>query len=198
MKDDELQEDLDDFLRSYRAPWLTDSFVDAFMASPVESSPESVERMHKLYVEKCVRDLGGPVRRIGEFKRFGEWISQRRKFAGLGRRDVAQAFGKETSFIEAVETERTPPWKLQHEELANLASLFRLHINALSELLSNTFKALSEPLPSHSKFANMDFAQPISSPRSRAPREDDPASVNRAVNAVRLELQRRQATDLLD
>ncbi len=140
MSDKDISEFLNDMLRSEHAPPLTDSVVDAFLASETECSEEMVNRVRVRFVEKVLADLHQePVRKVEEKISLGRWLEQARERAHLGRHDIGAAIGRDQLFIESIETGDTQPWGLKVSELARIVSLFGLHIDAVSELISGSF-----------------------------------------------------------
>jgi transcriptional regulator with XRE-family HTH domain len=140
MDDKAISKLLEDMLRSEHAPPLTDSVVDAFLASEVECPEGIVNRVRARFVERVLADLRQePVRKVEEKLSFGRWVEQARENARLSRQDVGAAIGKDQSFIESVESGFTLPWGLKTTELARIVSLFRLHVDAVSELVSRSF-----------------------------------------------------------
>jgi transcriptional regulator with XRE-family HTH domain len=104
---------------------------------------------------------------------FGEWMKSTRKEAKLTVEAVAAATGKETSFIERVESGQTAPLELEPRDISDLISLYRLHVEGLAGLLAN---AGDEG-------------------EARVGRSDD---VDSLLTLVRDDLRRRQLTHLLD
>src|SRR5205085_5128862 len=140
MSDEDISKLLEKMLRSEHAPPLTDSVVDAFLASEAECPDEMVDRVRACFVEKVLADLHRtPVKR-GEGKlSFGRWVEQAREGARLSRHDLGSALDKDQSFVESVETGGTQPWHMKSRELARIVSLFRLHIDAVSGLILCSF-----------------------------------------------------------
>lgn len=140
MRGEDISELFERMMRSEHAPPLTDSVVDAFLASGAECPEEMVNRVRARFVEKVLFDMHRqPVRRVEEKLSFGRWVEHARESARLSRQDVGAAVGKDQSFIESVETGVTQPWVLKAGELARIVSLFRLHVDAASELIARSF-----------------------------------------------------------
>ncbi len=137
------EENLDDVLHelfsSNHSPALTDSMVDAFLNSPAQAPKESGERVIAFFVEKVLADLHKePVRHV-QTQTFAVWIQGIRQLARLAVSDIALAIGKETAYVERLESGLTLPWDLKPQDAARLVRLFRLHIRAMSDLIQKSF-----------------------------------------------------------
>lgn len=141
----ELLELLRESLVSERSAPLTDAVVNALLSAPVKQSPVNINRIRKGVVERILSDhFPEPVREIGRRITFGQWIQQARKTARLSLDAVATAIGKDASFIERIENEEVLPWTPTDNSIADLVILFRIHIDAVEQLLANSSAADSE------------------------------------------------------
>jgi hypothetical protein len=89
-------------------------------------------------VERLFADLHQtPVKRV-EDQPFGRWIEAERKKALLMPGDIANAVGKDTLYVERLESGATHPWNLNPSDIAKLVRLFRIHMSALAQLVSSS------------------------------------------------------------
>lgn len=137
-------------LGSMRTDPPTDLTVEAFLSLPTEFSEEERKLMYARYVEKVFKKLHP--RRITRLKDkwpLGRWLEATRSSARLTREDVADALGKDAGFVTRVETEEVLPWELPSPEAARVAILFRIHADALAEMVyaSYTVHAARKKLP---------------------------------------------------
>lgn len=147
MSDEDVEKALNDLFSSEHSPPLTDAVVDAFLASTTEASVESGERVMALFVQKVLANLHTePVKEVGE-ESFGRWIQTIRQRARLALSDIGIAIGKETSFIERLESGSAWPWDLDPKDMVNILSLFRIHINATAHLVQKSFVLSRAHLP---------------------------------------------------
>jgi hypothetical protein len=137
----EIREFLKESLLGEDAPPLTDADVNALLLLPVKTSPASVKRMRKLYVAKAFDSVyPEPVRSVYG-STFGSWIKAARKRPNLVPESVAIVIGKEADFVEDLEAENVAPWDLPPRMMADIVTLFHIHIDALAELLSSSYAA---------------------------------------------------------
>jgi hypothetical protein len=139
MSDQDIENALDNLFSSEHSPPLTDSVVDAFLASPAQASEESGERVMVLFVQKVLANLHKePVKEVGE-EPFGRWIETIRRSARLAISDIGSAIGKEPSYVERLESGGAWPWDLDPKDVVNLICLFRIHIKAASYLVQKSY-----------------------------------------------------------
>jgi len=139
MSDKEIREFLKESLLAEGAPPLTDADADALLSFPVKTSPASLKRMRKRYVEKAFDSVyPEPVRRVHGCT-FGSWVEAVIKRPNLTAEAVAFALGKDADFVERVGAETIAPWDIPPRTMADIVTLFHIHIDALAELLSNSF-----------------------------------------------------------
>lgn len=210
MSDEDVSKLLKEMLRSEHAPPLTDSVVDAFLSSEAECSNEMVDRVRARFVEKVLADLHrDPVKRVEGKLSFGRWVEQAREGARLSRHDLGSVLGKEQSFVESVETGGTQPWHMNSGELARIVSLFRLHVDAVSDLILRSFALnnvrLRGEVLARSHRGRMSLERGSSTRRAldmylaRNVSGGEPnEEVSECLNALRDELRRIEATDLVD
>lgn len=139
MSDEDILKLIEESSRSECAPPLTDSVVDAFLATPTECTEGAVDRMRARFVKKVLSDAQkAPVKEVGD-QPFGRWIESVRKKARLTARDIGAAIGKDQTFIEKIENGTSLPWSLPLADITNLVRLFRVHINAFTQLITSSF-----------------------------------------------------------
>lgn len=188
---------------------LTNSVVDAFIATPTECSDGAVDRMWARFVEKVLSDFHQtPVREVEDLP-FGRWIEATRKKAGLTSQDIGTAIGKDQTFIERIENGTTYPWSLSLSDITNLVRLFRLHINAFTQLAASSLtlsrartagdvigrshggKSTQERGDSLRRSLDLYLAK-------NAKREEPSEEITNLIGELRKSLERQQATDLFD
>lgn len=210
MSDEEISKLSRDLFRSKDAPELTDSEIEEFFSTPIESPPGLVEQVYAKFVAKVFADLHPtPVRSVREEIPLGRWIESVRKKARLTREGVATALGKDESFIERLETGDVLPWNLSEGEIADLANLFRIHKDAIPRLskysnIVNEGRAQLNFLAARSHSGRMSKQRRESVMRALdlwlahniAPTELSKEIID-WLDRVHEELVRRQATDLL-
>jgi hypothetical protein len=99
-----------------------------------------IDRVRTGFVVKLLAEIyPHPIKHVEEKLSFGRWVEQARETARISRYDIGIAMGKNEPFIEALETGTTQPWQLKTSELASLVALFKLHINAISDLVICSF-----------------------------------------------------------
>ena len=116
---------------------LDDETVDAFLSEAKECSDERTERVRRRYVEKVLEELNPlPVHKIEHKTTFGRYLEGVRNKVHLSRFDVAAVLRQEPVFIEQVERGEVPPWECRPEFVADLMGLFRVHLEAVTQLVS--------------------------------------------------------------
>jgi transcriptional regulator with XRE-family HTH domain len=210
MGNNDISKLLTDMLRSEEAPPLTDSLVDAFLASDAECHEGMVDRVRARFVEKVLAEsCGHDITRIVEKVPFGRWMEQTREAARLSRLDLSIALGKHEHFVEAIEIGNTMPWQLKCTELARVVALFRLHIHALSDLMERSFALssarLSGEVMARSHRGKMSSDRGSSTRRAldmylakNASQREPSSEVNDCLNDLRLELRRMGCDQLVD
>jgi transcriptional regulator with XRE-family HTH domain len=210
MSDDEVSNILDEMLRSEYAPPLTDSIVDAFLSSDAECSNEMIDRVRARFAEKVLADFQtNPVKHIEGKLSFGRWVEQRREEARLSKADLSSNLGVDATFVESLETGRTQPWDLKEMVLARIVSLFRLHIDAASDLILRSFALnnvrLRGEVLARSHSGRMSLERGSSTRRaldmylSKNVSSGEPnEQVIKCLNSLRDELLRLGASDLMD
>lgn len=139
------------FETSLLAP-LTDSVVDEYLSMPLEYSEEEQKQMYARYVEKVLKKLHPrQIIHLDEKWPLGRWLEATRSSAHLTREDIADTIGQSVSYIAEIETEEIPPWEIPSREAAKLAILFRMHVDALAEMVyaSYAVREARKKLPSH-------------------------------------------------
>jgi transcriptional regulator with XRE-family HTH domain len=137
------EEDIPKLLRttlySEDAPELNDAVIDAFLSTPTQCPPETVNRVRTLFVTKLFETFHyEPVREIKEKWPFGRWVEAIRESFRLTREDLATTLHKEPSFLERFENGDSPPWSFSAKDVADLICLLRIHISAVHELVMNS------------------------------------------------------------
>lgn len=136
MSDKEMNELLREMFRSEDSPPLTDAVVDSFLTLPEQYPEEKIRRMRSRFVECLLVEANpSPVRTLKEKLPFGRWIEAIRQKAKLTREDIAAVIGMEPAYIEQVESGDLAPQTLPGNELGALVQLFRLHVDAMRDLL---------------------------------------------------------------
>ena len=210
MSDDEVSKILDEVLRSEYAPPLTDSIVDAFLSSDAECSDDMIEKVRSRFAEKVLADFQTePVRHIEGKLSFGRWVEQRREEARLSKIDLSSILGVDPTFVESVETGRTQPWDLKATVLARIVLLFKLHIDAASDLILRSFALnnvrLRGEVLARSHSGRMSLERGSTTRRaldmylSKNVSSGEPnEQVTKCLNSLRDELRRAGASDLVD
>src|ERR1700742_1452904 len=104
-----------------------------------EVPPDVVEQAFKKYVFKKLEALyPEPIHRVEGNLTFGQWLELSRVKARLRREEVAAALNKIPTFIENIETGKIRPPNLSVKDAADLLSLFRLHMDAVPQLVTNS------------------------------------------------------------
>jgi transcriptional regulator with XRE-family HTH domain len=210
MKDEEIAKLLELTICSEHSPELTDEVVDAILSKTVECPPDKTARVRTRFVEKILWALHHePVRRIDHKWTLGRWVEAVRESVRLTRADVATALGQDVAFIERLERGELTPWECPPDSAANLMRLFRIHISAMAQLVSNS-AAVSQSrgvgsVAARSRGGHASSDRGESTKRAldlflahnAAPAKPDSAVTN-WIEAVREALRRRQLTDLLD
>lgn len=143
MNDKEVLEMLRESFVSEDAPPLTAEEAEVLLSAPLptKASPATLKKARKRGAERALARLHQePVRSVRRGTPFGSWIAQARESARLTRVDVAAAIGKDPSYVEKVEEEEILPWKITPNMMANIVILFRVHIDALKQLLSSSLR----------------------------------------------------------
>jgi transcriptional regulator with XRE-family HTH domain len=136
---------IDASLLSDDAPPLTDAEVETFLFAPVKRSPPTLKRMRKRFVAKVFEALHPePVRRVERGLRFGEWIEATRDRARLTRDAVGEALGQDQLYVERVESEEILLWKITPSKAADIVILFRVHVDAPTQMLSASFRVVRD------------------------------------------------------
>jgi transcriptional regulator with XRE-family HTH domain len=136
MSDKAMNELLLEMFRSEDSPPLTDTVVDSFLALPEQYPEEKIRRMRSRFVECLLVEANpSPVRTLKEKLPFGRWIEAIRQKAKLTREDIAAVIGMELAYVEQVESGDLAPQTLPCNELGALVQLFRLHVDAVRDLL---------------------------------------------------------------
>jgi hypothetical protein len=216
MSDEDIIKLLKASLLSEDAPPLTDAEVDAFLSVPDKSSPATLKRMRKQFVSKVLEDLHPePVRKVQRGLHFGSWVELTRESARLTRDAVGEALGKDRFYVERVEGEEILPWKLTPAKAADIVILFRLHIDGLTQLLSESLAAARDAevirrqheallrggVPSSDLYAGMTRRGDRYSASPESERESRPTlseEVIRFLEKIRKILEQRKAAHLLD
>lgn len=139
MNDQEIIKLLELAVSSGNTPELNDEQVDAIFLEAEECSAERTERVRKRYIEKILEELNPvPVTKIENKTTFGRWFEAARTKVKLSASDIALPLGKEPALIEQIEKGEILPWECEPKLTADLMSLFRLHFDALTQLVSSS------------------------------------------------------------
>jgi hypothetical protein len=206
MSDKEILELLRESFVSEDAPPLTAEEAEMFMSAPLptKSSSATLKKARKRSVEKAFARLHEqPIRNVRKGVPFGSWVEQARKDAHLTRVDVAAAISKDPFYIEEVEEEAILPWNITPNMMANIVILFRIHIDALKQLLSSSLRA--DNARRDRGGSSFQFAAMSDPFERRSTREESRDSVDLLFNGeiismletLRKILERRQANHLL-
>lgn len=116
---------------------LNDEAVDEFLSQAKDCPAEKTDRVRKRYIEKILEELNPlPVRKIETKATFGRWLEAARKNAHLSRTDVAAVLEQQPIFIEKIERGDILPWNCKPEFVVDLMNLFRVHMEAVTQLVS--------------------------------------------------------------
>lgn len=114
----------------------TDLVVDAYLSLTPEYSEEEQKLMYVRYVEKVFKKLHPRrVVHLDEKWPLGRWLEATRSSARLTCEDIADALGQSASYVMEIETGEILPWSMPAREIAKLVILFRLHTDALAEMV---------------------------------------------------------------
>lgn len=180
---------LGDMLRAGKMPPTEEEVQKLMREMTVEVSQASLDRAHKKFVDKVFGYLHPhPVRNIRGRETFGLWLEARRIDAVLTREDIAEVLGKDESYVERLEIGEASPLSLEPTVAADIAVLFRIHIEGIAQLVSN-----SEAIRGN------EIKVPIPSDVMKSAKEQAKSSDDSLVwlGALYEELERRQATHLL-
>jgi hypothetical protein len=210
MNDEEITKLLELTICSEHSPDLNDEVVDAILSRAEECLPEKTARVRRRFVEKILWTLHHePVRRIDNKWTLGRWIEAVRESVRLTRADIATAIGQDIAFVERLERGELLPWDCHPDSAANLMSLFRIHINAMSQLVWNSATVSqvrgvgSVAARSRSGHASSDRGESTKRAldlflaHNAAPAKSD-ANVSNWIESVRDALRKRQLDELLD
>jgi transcriptional regulator with XRE-family HTH domain len=196
-------------LRSEEGPELTDEVVDALLELPSSMSADAVESMRARFVRKVFSELHPePVKVIPRKRPFGLWIEAIRKSANLSRTEVAAALGKDEPFLERIESGDAPPWTFSADDIASIVQLFRLHIDAVVQLIQNTVAGnkgrIADPVSARTRGRHTPEAKRLPGRTTgdrRRDHNDNPIELDQTINSwiaeLRSGLERRDAIDLL-
>jgi transcriptional regulator with XRE-family HTH domain len=188
---------------------LTDEMVDAYLSEARSYPRETVERMLKQYAIRAFEKLHPKsVRHIEESITFGRWIEEKRMDALLTRADLASVLGKRTSYVERLETGKILPWTVSVIDLADLLFLFRVHIDAVPELMERSLAVSMEYERAKREKASIRIARPeVKDPGIRKaldehlartlPKEELSGEVTACLQALRHEFEARRVLFLL-
>jgi transcriptional regulator with XRE-family HTH domain len=115
---------------------LTDAEVDEYLSNPVECPSETLQRIRARIIEKLLRERYPKPIAQAEGTPFGRWIEEARKKTGISTEALEEAIGKKKPYVERLESGALLPWKLPAVDIARLACLFRIHIQALHQMVS--------------------------------------------------------------
>lgn len=137
MNDPEIIKLLELAAETKNQPELTDEVVDGIIARTIKCPAERTERIRKKYIEKLFEELNPqPVCEIENKSTFGRWVEAMRNKVHLSQTDVAGVLRQEPVFIGQVERGEIFPWQCKPEFVADLMNLFRVHIQAVNQLVS--------------------------------------------------------------
>jgi hypothetical protein len=136
VSDEEIRKLLQAALHSKDSPLLTESVVEALSSEAAEVPSGTVARAEARFVIKVLSKFYPEFVRQAEKLPFGRWIGKVMENARLSRGMIATALGKDEAFIKLLETGDILPWELEPGEAADIISLFRIHIDAVIQLLA--------------------------------------------------------------
>jgi hypothetical protein len=207
------QEDLENLLRSTicseDSPGLSDAVVGAFISTQTPTSREITDRVRAKFVARVLDAFHDtPVREIREKWPFGRWIEAVRESVRLTRADIGAAVSRSSDFIEKLENGDLPPWSFKPDEIADLVCLFRIHMNAIAQLVSYSAAVSQRRTIGH--VSARSHSGRISEARGRSAKkaldlylarnvEPSPASedINRWMEELKKSIQRRNAAYLI-
>lgn len=209
MNEDQLLELFREATCSDESSQLDDVSVDAFLAFPAEYSAQRAERIGRLFVKKLFEEIHRePVRTLSTKWPFHMWLESMRTSIRLTRDDIAMALNKDYEFIEHIEKGEKLPWEFQVRDIGDVVCLFRIHMNAVTELIGNSvslagFRGLGA-VSARSHRGRMSRARGDSTKRAldlyvarnATPMKPD-THVERWLDELRQELENRRAQELL-
>jgi transposase len=182
---------LGEMFRSGEMPPTEGEVQKSMRETTVEVSQVWLDRAHRKFVDKVFGYLHPyPVRRVTGRETFGLWLEARRRDAILIREDIARALGKDEFYVERLEIGETNPLSLNSSDAADIATLFRIHIDGIAQLISNSEAIrgrggeIKVPVPSNVAELAREQGKPSNDPLSW-------------LGALYEEFERRQATHLL-
>ncbi len=181
MKDEKLIKYLSELAASARPRQLTDEEIAALLAAEPEDSSEKDENAWARFVETVLTNLRpDPVRSGGWTKTLGDFLKEAMEATNFTMEDVSTAIGKDVTFIEQILVNNPPLSSINPDDTAGLASLLRIHISVLQQMLPR--------LPPTGGMVG------VSGFMTSKLRESDVMWLE----AVRRELQHRNQSDLID
>ncbi len=83
---------------------------------------------------------GQPILRVVQDLPFSSCLSRLRIAAGINLSSIAAALNQPLHLIEQLESNQVPPWAVPAVVIAEVAILFRLHLEAVELLTENSFR----------------------------------------------------------
>lgn len=141
MSDHKAKDILRDALLAEKEIPVTDAEAEEALRER-DLTPERLRELEEgraQFARMALRDLHRVVvQSIGGDQTIGEWFRRTREEARLSRNMIATALGKDTSFVEQLESNKISPPRLSSEEALELCKLFRINFDAFVQLFENT------------------------------------------------------------
>ena len=103
----------------------------------IDFPPSYIERAEARFAQRVFEsEHEEPIRSAGDSTTFGEFIRRIRSEATVARRAAAAAVEKDLSFINQLESGAVLPWKLPSIDVARVVKLYRIHSEAVWNLVT--------------------------------------------------------------
>lgn len=170
------------------------------MSGPINpAAAAALDGMRKEFAEKALHGLHPePVIGVERGVILGQWVAEARKKVSLSVGFVATALGVPPSLVEKLEAGEFLPWTITAVQGAELAILFRLHLNAFEELVNNSLEALEESPNAPQEETDSDRLQDVSHPNNLPPVVLQGSVIRDWLEDVRRVLEEKQARQFLD
>ena len=100
---------------------------------PLELEEKYLSSMKRAYEDLAIDKVRGKLH--GEVKLFGRHIQYIRKEAGLSLRRVAERLGKDSHFVEKLESGQLSPLQLAKETISDIMEIFKINLRELTSAI---------------------------------------------------------------
>jgi len=105
----------------------------AGLTLPPELEEKFLSSMKRAYEDLAIDKVRRKLH--GEVKLFGRHIQYIRKEAGLNLRRVAERLGKDTDFVEKLESGQLSPLQLARETVSDIMEIFKINLSELTSAI---------------------------------------------------------------